>query len=292
MTGFGLVSEVVQCARGKLEVSIEIRTVNSKFLDINLRSPRPYVVFDSHFSKLVRQYLKRGRVDVGVSVEVLEGRERDIFINQTQALALYEGLDKVRQSLKIQTPVTISDLLSQPDWLQKHDVEIDQSEEWAFLEKVFKKAIDAVVKSRLSEGESLKSSILSHRQAFEASFEKIRARHQDMLAIVRQKAKDRIQQLFQGQNFDPNRLEQEVVFWVSRSDFHEEIDRIVHHLQTFDDTMSKGVEVGRKIEFVLQELHREVNTLGTKCPDAAALPLIVDLKSCLERMREQIQNVE
>ena len=292
MTGYGLVSEVVQCGRGKLEISIEVRTVNSKFLDINVRSPRPYVVFDSQMGKLIRQYLKRGRVDVGVSVEVLEGRERDIYVNHTQAQAVFDGLDKVRKSLKIESPITVSDLLTQSDWLQKHDVDINEQEEWGFIESIFKKTLAAVVKSRLSEGESLRASIQNHRKLFEASFEKIRSRHSEMLVMVRQKAKDRLEQLFQGQNFDPNRLEQELVMWVSRSDFHEEIDRIVHHLQTFDEVMSAGVEIGRKLEFVLQELHREVNTLGTKCPDAAALPLIVDLKSCLERMREQIQNVE
>lgn len=292
MTGYGLASEVVPCARGKLEISIEMKTVNSKFLDIHLRSPRPYVVFDSDISKLIRHYLKRGRVDVGVNVEVLEGRERDIYVNHTQASALYDGLEKVRKTLQIQSPITISDLLNQPDWLQKHDVEIDQKEEWSVLVPLLKRALEMLVKSRLAEGESLKVSIQNHRKTFEASFEKIRSRHDEMLSIVKQKAKDRVQQLFQGQSFDPVRLEQELVFWVSRSDFQEEIDRIVHHLQTFDSVMSAGVEVGRKLEFVLQELHREVNTLGTKCPDAASLPLIVDLKSCLERMREQIQNVE
>ncbi len=292
MTGYGVAQDIYQIGRGKLEIGVEIRTVNSKFLDIHLRSPRPYVVFDAKIQELIRQTFKRGRVDLNLSVRMLDGADRQVQVNHAQVKALQAALMEVHQSLRLEPKVGISELLQFPEWLQTKEVDVNESEEWPHLAKVISAAASKVLVARQSEGKSLHTVLLKHRQTFGESYQQVKAANDTLMASVVQRARDRVKELFQGQTFDPQRLEQEVVLWAARSDFREELDRIEHHLETMDDLFRTTGEVGRKLEFVLQELHRETNTLGSKCPDAKTTPVVIEMKTCIERMREQIQNVE
>jgi len=292
MTGYAVAEEVFSVRRGKLEIRIEAKTVNSKFLDINIRSPRPYVSFDSEISRVVREFLRRGRLDLNVTAHMIEGTEREVLVNQSQVKALAEALNGVRATLGLRTEILMNDLLQVPEWLQMRDLTIDKAEEWPLLEKVLRKALGELKESRRLEGEALFRIIGEQRTRFQGEYQKFVDAEDQILKQLHQRAKERIADLFHGQNFDPQRLEQEVTLWCSRSDFKEESDRLRQHLKTFDELVAKPQDVGRKLEFLLQEMHREVNTMGTKCPDPKLTPSVIELKTCIDRMREQALNVE
>jgi uncharacterized protein (TIGR00255 family) len=292
MTGFGSASKVFKGSRGEIEITAEIKTVNSKYLDISPRSPRAYVSFDADIARWVRMHLKRGRVDISLSMRILEGIAEEIKVNIEQVKVLSTAFEEVRNKLNLESPITLNDLLKFPDWIASKEVQVNKEEEWEFVKKVLELAMKQVLSSREKEGKALEEIIESQRDKFGEILEKIARMHESLLKNLRERTKDRVKNLHGMDGFDPHRLEQEVVLWISRADFQEELDRIRHHLETFDKLTESDGEVGRKLEFLVQELHREVNTLGSKCPDASVTPLIIELKSCIERIREQIQNIE
>lgn len=292
MTGYAAAEGVFPVKRGKLDLRIEIRSVNSKFLDLNIRSPRPYVVFDPEISKAIRRQIRRGRIDVNVSAHMLEGTEREVSVNHAQVKALAQALETVRSDLKLTQAVSLSDLLKMPEWLQSREIDVDQKEEWPLLEQVLNQAVLRLIESRKLEGEALYKIIQDQRSRFGSEYQKFVEAEDRLLKLLHDRAKERILDLFKGQSFDSQRLEQEVTLWCARADFKEEVDRLRQHLRTFDDLIQKPVEVGRKLEFLLQEMHREVNTMGTKCPDPTFTPAVIELKTCIDRMREQVLNIE
>jgi len=292
MTGYGSSTQTYHGSRGSLEVGVDIKTVNSKYLDISIRSPRSYMDFDPEIQRFVRSRLKRGRIDVQITMKVLQGKARELILNLEQAASLKQAYERVSEKLELTGAVTLADLLKFPDWIQSEDSSIDAEEEWKFVRRSVEVALNELLSSRLEEGRSLEGVIVQHRKRFGEVFEKIVGEHDRLQAQLRDRSRERLKTLFASEGFDPHRLEQEIVLWVQRADFQEEMDRITHHLKTFDDLLQGEGEVGRKFEFLVQELHREVNTLGSKCPDASVTPQIIELKVCIERIREQIQNVE
>ena len=292
MTGYGSSSHVLKGQRGILEISADIRTFNAKFLDIQIRSPRSYSVFDMLMMNFIRNHLRRGRVEVTVCVRLLEGRSREISVNLDQASALYRALHQTADHLGLKEPVSLQTMLALPDWIESREAVPYQEEEWQFLKGVLEKALAGVEDSRRQEGDSLKAAVQNHLHAFQAAFLKIEENHDNLLEAFRQRTMERIKKLLASTPLDAQRLEQEVTVWVARSDFREEIDRISHHLKSFDKILNEGGDVGRRLEFVLQECQREVNTLGTKCPDPQWIQWVVEMKSQMERIREQIQNIE
>lgn len=292
MTGYGVHSQTLRSKRATLEVSVEIRTVNSKFLDIAVRSPKAYMVFDVEVNRLVRTYFKRGRVDVHISRRVLEGVSREVSMNLDEASQILEGFRKVKRQLKLGDEVAFSDLMAVKDWIETHDAPINTQVEWGLLKKIIGRALEKVAHDRSQEGKAIERVIREHRREFEKVFEKVASKNDEVLERSRIRLKDKIRDFLGNQGFDPHRLEQEVSLLVARSDFQEEVDRIRHHLETFDRLMAEEGEQGRKLEFLVQELHREVNTLGSKCGDPSLTPLIIQLKTNIERIREQLQNSE
>lgn len=292
MTGFGSALQVFKSRRGTLEIGVDIKTVNSKFLDVSVRSPRSYSVFDSEITKAVREKLKRGRVDVTISVRVLDGATRDVSVNMAQVTKLKNSYDAVCKKLKLSHEVTLSDLLKLPDWIETRDLGLRESEEWKYLRTVLDQTIEKVIETRAKEGKSLHRSVTQHRNDFEKVFKSIAVKHDVLMDNLKGRTRERIQGLLGDAKVDANRMEQELVYWLTRSDFREEVDRITHHLQTLDEILKGSGEAGRKMEFLVQEMQREINTLGSKCPDAAVTPHVIELKTYVERIREQLQNIE
>jgi len=292
MTGYGSATAQVKDAETELEISLEIKTVNSKYLDIQFRMPRHYTPLERELAGIIRDKLKRGRVDVSVFRRVIFGPVKELAVNVAQAKALAETYRSVEKALGMPAAMNLQDLLSQPDWLQSKETEMDRALEGPALEKLFKQVLDRVVEVRKSEGDSLKRILNDQRVAFEGLFKEVALGNSQVIPLLRERWKKRLRDLAPDLNLDPNRLEQELVLWVARSDFQEELDRISHHLQVFDKIIAAGGETGRKMDFLLQELHREVNTLGSKCDQNSLTEKIVEMKSYLEKMKEQTQNLE
>jgi uncharacterized protein (TIGR00255 family) len=292
MTGYGSVRQVVTLSRGRVELSIELKSINSKFLDLNLKMPRFYAPLESRLATRVRDFLKRGRVDVFVNATVIEGEDRKILVNPAQAQQALSALQTVATKLQLSQPVDLNHLMAMGDWWKAADVVIQEEEDWAALEPLLVNALANLNDARAHEGRTLAAAMREHLAAFRAHYEFFRSQSDVLLDALKTRVRDRLKDLMSDVTLDANRLEQEIVFWVGRSDFREELDRLGHHLQSISDLLDRGVEAGRKLEFVLQELHRETNTLGSKLTDARLTSRVVEMKTNLERMKEQSLNIE
>lgn len=292
MTAFGARSQLVPLKNQQLELSIEIKTLNSKFLDLQLRLPRVYGAFERNLAALIREQLIRGRVEVNVFRRVLEGPVQEIAVNLSQARALKEALSRVSEELQLSGEVSLQDLLVQPDWLQAKEASVDEAAEWPALQKLVSECLKQVVEVRKEEGQTLRGLIGEHQDQFSKLYQEIKNAHATSLEALRERWRIRLQELSQDQPLDPARREQEIAIWLARSDFQEEIDRIGHHLEVMAKLLKDGREVGRKLDFICQELHREVNTMGSKSDDKLLTQKVVEMKSFLEKIREQVQNIE
>lgn len=292
MTGFGVAGETFETERGRIQMNLEVKTVNSKFLDSKIRLPKVYAAYEQRIQQVLKSKLKRGRVEVAFFVFLENGKSQEIIVNVEQAKAVQAGLAKVVNEVGLASQVTLQDMLSIPNWIEAQDVLMDEEEEWKRLEPVLLKALEKVIKAREEEGSAIMSSIKNHLKVYADSFNQLKAANDEILSAYRKRTQERIEEALQKTEVDKNRLEQEVTFWVARNDYREEIDRIDHHIKTFEDLFEQTTEAGRRMEFVSQELLRETNTLGSKCADPKFLPQIVEMKSSLERIREQALNVE
>lgn len=292
MTGFGSASDSFRSERGELELIVELKTLNSRFLDISLRSPRGYSALEQKIQKKLREKLKRGRVELYITRRVLEGFSSVPRVNRDQVSALVKSYEDAIEASGLQLDIQLQDLLVFPEWIESPEASLDIEQEWSCLQKVLDRALSAVSESREQEGRSLQKTL--------SQFVKQMADHLPQISeknLVSQKAfKDRLKQkileLSEDRSFDPERLEQEVSIWVAKSDYQEEIDRLSHHLDSMQSLCESSSEAGRRFDFLIQEVHRELNTLGSKAVEAPITHQVIEMKSILEKLREQVQNIE
>jgi len=292
MTGYAGAQKIFRGPQGELEIRVEIRSVNSKFLDIQIRSPRSYLGLEQAFSSIIRQRLKRGRIEVFIQRRVLEGYEPEIHVNIGQTRKLASALTKVIEENSLASTVSLRDLLQFSDWLVSDEKLDALDQEKAHVSEVLDQALQQLNKERRAEGESLTKVISQHLRDIRALYDKIEPKSDALVQSLKERFRERLKLISSGSHQDPARLEQEIVLWVARADFQEEIDRLRHHLEALESLAEKTGELGRKMEFVLQEAHRELNTMGSKCVDVATTHEIIEMKALVERIREQIQNVE
>jgi uncharacterized protein (TIGR00255 family) len=292
MTGYGSVSEIFQRGRARVRLTVELKTLNSKFLDLQVKIPRLYSSLDLEISKHIKKFLTRGRVEVFVTREILEGTTQALRINLDEAMSIYGALQQVRDSLQIEQKPNLDHLLQHSEWLQMSEVQESLEDEKKFLLQVIDRAISQLRVSREQEGLALKNVLMDHVRSLRAMYLELKDQNEPLIQNLRRRLKQRIQEVMVDVSFDSLRLEQEIAIWVARSDFQEEIDRLGHHLESFSSQLEEGGETGRRLEFVIQEMHRELNTIGSKCSDSLWTTRVISMKSLVERMKEQIQNVE
>lgn len=292
MTGYGSAYETFRSQAASIEIHCEIKTLNSKYTDIQIRAPKSFASFDPDISKSVKSKLRRGRIEIYISRQVLEGNTQEIRVNFAEAEQLFDALCELQRKLNLSNKPGISDLLQHPDWLHTSEIPVDLEEERSFCLQVVERALQKVEESRIQEGKALREVISRHRRELSELFSSISTQSSKILMDLKERSRQRLQEVLGDSHFDPQRLEQEMSLWVARSDFQEEIDRLQHHLETFENLTSAGGEVGRRLEFVVQEMHRELNTMGSKCADVRWTNKIIEMKALVERIREQIQNIE
>ncbi|MBU0517223.1 MAG: YicC family protein [Proteobacteria bacterium] len=287
MTGFGRAETEINGRR----FSVEVRSVNSRFLEFKVRLPRRYQVWEEHVRPLVQTRCGRGRVDVLVVVDGYDSGAR-VTINRDAARRYHALLQRLKAELGLDGPVKLSDVVSGPDMLVVKEESEDLAALWVEVEPVIGEALDGLVAMRRAEGRTLAEDLLSHLGALDGRLDRARTRVDENSALAGERLKERLEKWLGGVEIDPERLIQEVAIVVDRLDVSEELVRAGSHIEQFRKLIETNGPVGRKLEFLLQELHREVNTLGSKSADVELSQLVVDMKSDLERLREQIQNVE
>lgn len=288
MTGFGQ----GQAANDAATVSVEARAVNHRFLDVRLRVPSAYSALESRIGEMLRAPLLRGRIDVHVKRATVRPRTSvrlDVPLATEYARAIGEASGRLGGLVDASIPMSF--VLQQPGVLSVGETKVDVEAEWEPVRMATRHALDALVDMRVREGQALQESLTR-------SLADVREYNLQITAIgngsperIRSRLQSRLASLAADVPIEPARLAVEVALLADRSDFSEEVERLAAHVDQFEEACRLDEPVGRRLEFLLQEMHREVNTIGSKAVDSVVTQRVVDLKSVLERMREQVANV-
>jgi uncharacterized protein (TIGR00255 family) len=288
MTGYGTGSAQKENA----SVSVEIKTVNHRFLDLHLRIPREYHFMEGEIQQLVRGALDRGRVDVSVSVQ--NAAEGAFEINANLLKWYLEAAGKLRQEYNFQDSLDLKTVLSLPGILQAKESirEQDSAVTLELLRKGVADALEGVLRMRIQEGEALLADMRRNLAAMEENAGRIRGISADSAAEHLKKLRDRLDQLLPQGGMDPQRLAQEAALLADKYDISEELARLTSHIEQYYSLMDSEEKVGKKLDFLLQELQREANTILSKSGNLEVSNLAIAIKTDIEKLREQVQNVE
>jgi uncharacterized protein (TIGR00255 family) len=292
MTGFASLTRDDESAT----ISVTVKTVNHRFLDLQLRIPPSLGAMESKLRALVQQRIARGRVEVSVNVQQRRVPTLEVELNETFLDALGGALDRARERGHIAGTMTPGDLLRFPQALsirERQEVVAGSDEELSGkIEEAVGSAIAELESMRNTEGEFLRADLDARRQLLGDLFERVKAASESGMETLRKRLEERVRELRADVLADEALIAQEIAKFVGRSDITEEVVRFRGHLDHWKALSDAPEPCGRKLDFLLQEMNREVNTVGSKAEGPAVSELIVSLKAELEKMREQVQNVE
>jgi uncharacterized protein (TIGR00255 family) len=280
-------------AAGTWSLGVEIRTYNSRHLDVALRLPAGYIDLEEPARALIAARLTRGRVEARVLIEDASAAIGSVEADLARARAVWTALERVRAELGLAGPVTLEQILAAGGILKTVQPEADLAAVRTLLQTVLVQALEDLDRMRTTEGRALAADLDQRLALIEADLAEVSRQARELPAAFHERLKDRLAALGQGRvDLDPARLAQEAALLADRCDISEEIVRAGSHLQQFRTIMAADEAGGRKLNFLLQELNREFTTMGSKIGSAAAAHRIVAVKTELEKIREQIQNVE
>ncbi len=288
MTGFG--SATVESGAQKLLT--EIRSVNHRYCDVRLRIPSEFQSFGFALEALVRRRISRGRVDVTMTLGAGSGQFRSPLIDFDLAKGYHTMLTRLAGDLGVPPKIDLRTVVSLPGVVGPSQSPVDPGALRPSAEATVQQALDALMTMRDREGQALGQELREHLSTVEGMVLELRSSVPEATLARKERLERRLGELNHEYGVDPIRLAQEVSILVDRSDFTEELERLESHTQQFASFLGLSEPVGRKLDFLLQEMNREANTMGSKCGHAATAHRVVGLKAELERMREQVQNVE
>lgn len=285
MTGFGKST----CTVGTKKITIEIKSLNSKQLDLSSRVPSMYREKDLELRNLVSQRLERGKVDFCLYVENI-GSETNLQLNEPVIQTYCKQITEISKNLNIPLPTDwFSILLRLPEATKNESQELDELE-WGQVYGAFKQAVDALVDFRVKEGASLRCVFEEKIANIRALLVEIDPYEKERIEKVKARIMDNLSSL-EDVNFDKNRFEQELIYYIEKLDVNEEKNRLAQHLKYFEETMDVEGSCGKKLGFIAQEIGREINTLGSKSNHSEMQKIVVKMKDELEQIKEQVLNV-
>ncbi len=288
MTGFGRGRHV----DADVEVITEVRSVNHRFLDISLRVPRTYSCFEPQIRRIVSERIQRGKIDLTITRAGSRGGLMDVMLDYNLAGRYHTCLVELKEKLGLAGAITVSDILALKEVVVPTEREEAVEQEWPLVERSLFKALDALDEARTTEGASLWRDIEARLLAIGETVLVVRPIVDQVSALAKERLAKRVVELTGGMELDQDRLLQEVALIADRADVTEELTRLESHVDQFRSCGNQGSPLGRKLDFLLQELHREVNTLGSKSSYTDIALHVVNLKTEVEKIREQTQNLE
>ncbi|MBM4326537.1 MAG: YicC family protein [Deltaproteobacteria bacterium] len=288
MTGFGRGRE----GNFNVEVISEVRALNHRFLDVSIRLPRIYTGFEPHLRKIVAEYISRGKVDVSVQRYGTSGAVMDVTVDYDLAERYHRCLQELKSALGLAGDLTVAEMLTLKEIVSPQEREDQIEKELELAERSLREALDGLNDMRKTEGEAMWNDIRSRLSAIKELAERVAPLVDQVPAQARARLERRIQELTGGMELNEDRLMQEVALIAERADVTEELTRLQSHVDQFLAFGSEGSPLGRKLEFLLQELHRELNTLGSKSASTDIASHVVIMKAEVEKIREQTQNLE
>jgi uncharacterized protein (TIGR00255 family) len=289
MTGFGR----AEVNKNGITVSTEVRSVNSRYLDVTLRLPRNFSLREKEIKDIVRSYLNRGNLNMIVKIEHNSNDIVPLKVNKAAAKSYYKLLNEIRKSVKLREHVKLEHLLTFSDVLEPVEEEETDETEWELLQESVRQALESLNAMRAQEGSELAADLEKRIRWMDETLNEVEKLSKERIPEERKNLHERIAELIEDKfTIDQNRLELEIALLVDKLDVTEECVRYRSHNKYFLEALNKNEAAGRKLNFLVQEMNREANTIGSKSSDATIAHLIVGLKEELEKIREQLQNIE
>ncbi len=289
MTGYGR----GEATGERVTVSTEIKTVNSRYLEFSMRLPRTIALRENELKELVRTKFVRGKINLAVTISHGNTTDIPLKINASTAKAYRDLLATLQQEARVGGEITLDHLLKFPEILEVDDFEVGDEKEWGLVQKATLIAVEETAKMRLKEGAELTKDLRQRVRAINAMIDEVDRLAVDRVPLERQRLEERLKELLaRTVNVDEQRLEQELTIYADRLDITEECVRFRSHNKFFLDAMDREPAAGRKLNFLIQEMNREANTIGAKANHAGIAHKVVAIKEELEKIREQLQNIE
>lgn len=289
MTGFGR----CELADGERKFTIEMKGVNHRYLDVNIRMPKKLNFFETAIRNLLKQSVSRGKVDIFITYEDLSEGQAVLKYNETLAKEYLVCLKQMEESFGLENDIRVSTLSRYPEVLTMEEQALDAEEIWNVLKKAMEGALEQFVETRIMEGENLKKDILSKLDGMQKLVAYIEERSPEIVREYREKLEEKVKELLEDSQIDDGRIAAEVVIFADKICTDEEVVRLKSHISHMQEVLrSEESGIGRKLDFIAQEMNREANTILSKANDLEVSNCGIDLKTEIEKVREQIQNIE
>lgn len=288
MTGFGRAELIDE----EKKITVEMKSVNHRYLDANMRMPKKFSVFEASIRSLLKEYIQRGKVDVFITCEDYTQSRVSVKYNREIAQQYLEYLQEMSKDFQLDGEINVVSLSRYPEVLTMEEQTEDEDEMWDALESVIRSAAVQFVEARTKEGAELKRDILDKLRNMEEKVELIEKRSPDIIKEYREKLETKVKELLVDTQIEENRIAAEVILYADKICTDEETVRLKSHIKHTKSVLDEKEGIGRKLDFIAQEMNREANTILSKANDLETSNLAIDLKTEIEKIREQIQNIE
>lgn len=289
MTGFGH-GEVSNDKNQK--VTVEMKSVNHRYCDISLKLPKKLAMFEANIRNIMKEYASRGKIDIYVSYEDLSETAVSLHYNQAMAEEYMQVFKKMQEDFNIETKITAEALAKYPEVVTIGEVQQDEEVWWELLEAALRQAAEKFVETRTIEGANLKRDLLGKLDQMAADVTFIEERSPQIIAEYRSKLEEKVKEFLEDSTIEENRIAAEVTLYADKIAVDEEIVRLQSHISSMTDVLESDESIGRKLDFMAQEMNREANTILSKSSDVDLADHAIELKTNVEKVREQIQNIE
>ncbi len=288
MTGFGRAQEIID----GMSISVEIKSVNHRYFDFSSRVPRTYGFLDEKLKSYIQSKVSRGKIECAVSIEALEMDDCIVMVNHSLAAGYIAALKEIGERYDLKDDITVSSVAKYHDIFSVHKSEADEERIWTAVKSVADKALDSFVSMREKEGEKLKDDILSRCDTILSLVSFIEERSPQTVKEYNAKLLERMKTVLDEVQVDEQRILTEAAIYADKIAVAEETVRLRSHISQMHEFMDSEVAIGRKMDFLVQEFNREANTIGSKAQDTEIAKRVIDIKAEIEKIREQVQNIE
>ena len=288
MTGFGRSEH----QDDSFKFTVEIKSVNHKYFDLGIKMPRRFNLFESNIRSLLKTYASRGKIDVFINFEDLNEGRKSLKYNSALAAEYFRYYRQIGDELGITDDIRATVIARCPEVLELEEQEMDEDVVWNHLQPVLAEAFSAFKESRVKEGEALKNNILEKLDDMQRIADYIEGFLPQIIAEYREKLETRVREFLENGAIDDSRIAAEVTIFADKTAIDEELVRLKTHIINMRDILQKGGEVGRNLDFIAQEMNRESNTILSKSSNINVTNCGIELKTCIEKIREQVQNIE
>ena len=288
MTGFG----AGDAETADFKVHIEVKAVNQRFLETNYHMPYSMNMFENQLTKKIKEYVSRGKLDINIRFQDLRDKAVTVKVDKGLVAAYGQALQEISSQLELSAPVTAAQIARYPDVLKLNEENADLEAAQPVLMQAMEQALESFVAMREAEGQNIQRDLLARIGTLENFVGELEKLAPEIVAAYRQRLENLLREYLAKEDIEESRIIQEVALFTDKVNYTEETVRLRSHFDQFRQIITAGELVGRKLDFLIQEMNREINTVASKANSAGAAQFVVDVKSEIEKIREQIQNIE